>query len=341
MQIVTITEQEAGQRLDHFLEKYLSRAGRGFVYKMMRKKNITLNGKKCGGGERLEPGDAIRLFLSDETIRAFSEVTVQEVKRMPLQIVYEDPHILLINKPAGMLSQKARPGDESLVEYLIRYLLDSGAVTRESLKRVKPSVCNRLDRNTSGLVIAGKTLQGLQIMSDAIKSRALGKYYLCIVKGALERPVRLCGWLLKDERTNQVRVFAETAARPQEAVPVRTAYRPLKSDGRYTLLEVELITGRSHQIRAHLASIGHPIAGDPKYGDPALNREVRNMYHADAQLLHAWRLVMPDGLPGPLSGLSGREFTADMPEGMRRMAEGMRRGQTAWHKSGKKTQKTR
>lgn len=323
MQTVTITEQEAGQRLDHFLGKYLSQAGRGFVYKMMRKKNITLNGKKCGGDERLQPGDEIRLFLSDETIRSFSEVTVQEVKRTPLKIVYEDAHILLINKPAGMLSQKARPGDESLVEYIIRYLLDSGSLTSESLKRVKPSVCNRLDRNTSGLVIAGKSLQGLQIMSDSIKSRAIGKFYLCIVKGVLKRPVRLCGWLLKDERNNQVHVFAKGTSHPQEAAPICTAYRPLKSDGRYTLLEVELVTGRSHQIRAHLAFIGHPIAGDPKYGDPAVNREVKKMYRTDSQLLHAWRLVMPDGLPAPLSYLSGREFTADMPEGMRRMAEGM------------------
>ena len=116
MQTVTITEQEAGQRLDHFLGKYLSRAGKGFVYKMMRKKNITLNGKKCGGDERLKPGDEIRLFLSDETIRAFSEITVQEVKKTPLAIVYEDAHILLINKPAGLLSQHARPEGESLVD---------------------------------------------------------------------------------------------------------------------------------------------------------------------------------------------------------------------------------
>ena len=160
MRSITIGEREAGQRLDKFL------AGKGFLYKMMRKKNITLNGKKCDGPEKLQVGDEIRMFLAEETIEKFSKIPVEIPERKTgLDIIYEDGNILLINKPAGMLSQKAKDTDVSLVEYVQEYLLDSGQMTREELRCFHPSVCNRLDRNTSGLVAAGKTLAGLQALS--------------------------------------------------------------------------------------------------------------------------------------------------------------------------------
>ena len=139
MRLVTVTKNEAGQRLDKLLFKYMNLAGKSFVYKMLRKKNITLNGKKCDGSERLLEGDEIRLFLSEETIEKFSEVKVQKVSRVKLEIVYEDEDVIFINKPAGMLSQKARDGDESLVEYLIAYLMESGQLTKEELKSFRPS----------------------------------------------------------------------------------------------------------------------------------------------------------------------------------------------------------
>lgn len=310
MQVVKITKNEAGQRLDKLLYKYLNLAGKSFIYKMLRKKNITLNGKKCDGSEKLSEGDEVKLFLSDETIEKFSEVKIQKVKKTKLDVVYEDNDIILINKPAGMLSQKAKDSDESLVEYLIDYLLDSGQLTGEEMRQFRPSVCNRLDRNTSGIVIAGKSLPGLQIMSKAIKERTIGKYYLCIVKGKVDGTKEISGFLKKDEKTNQVKVLNHEE---KDALPIRTLYRPLLSDGKHTLLEVKLITGRSHQIRAHLASIGHPIAGDYKYGDPRLNAAVKEKYGVKSQMLHAWRLVMPSRMEEPLSGLSGREFTAKPP----------------------------
>ncbi len=147
MKAIRITENEAGQRLDKLLEKYLNLAGKGFIYKMIRKKNITLNGRKCTGAERLAAGDEVKLFLSDETIEKFSHTQVQKVKKTRLNIIYEDEHVLLINKPAGMLSQKAKEGDESLVEYVTDYLLEKGDLKQEDLKTFRPSVCNRLDRN--------------------------------------------------------------------------------------------------------------------------------------------------------------------------------------------------
>lgn len=151
MRSIMVNKNEAGQRLDKLLAKYLNLAGKGFLYKMMRKKNIVLNGKKCDGSEKLAEGDEIKLFLADETIEKFSEVKVQKVKKTKLHIIYEDDHVVLINKPSGMLSQKAKEQDESLVEYLIDHLLDSGKLTKEDLRSFRPSVCNRLDRNTSGL----------------------------------------------------------------------------------------------------------------------------------------------------------------------------------------------
>lgn len=311
MRTVTITKNEAGQRLDKLLLKYLNLAGKSFIYKMLRKKNITLNGKKCDGSEKLLEGDEIKLFMSDETIDKFSQNNVQKVKKVSLSIIYEDEHIMLINKPSGMLSQKATDTDESLVEYLIDYLLTKGDLTADTLKSFHPSVCNRLDRNTSGMVIAGKSLPGLQIMSEAIKSRTIDKYYLCVVKGVVQDARKISGYLLKDEKTNQVTVLKEEK---NGALPIETEYVPLKTVDNFTLLEVKLITGRSHQIRAHLSSIGHPILGDYKYGDSSLNKEVLKKYGISSQMLHSYRLRMPEQLKNPLSYLSGKEFLAKPPK---------------------------
>ena len=200
MKSITVNKNEAGQRLDKLLGKYLNLAGKGFLYKMMRKKNIVLNGKKCDGSEKLAEGDEIKLFLADETIEKFSEVKIQKVKKTKLHIIYEDEHVLLINKPSGMLSQKAKEQDESLVEYLIDYLLDSGKLTKEDLRSFRPSVCNRLDRNTSGLVAAGCSLAGLQKLSAMFKDRSLHKYYLCVVSGSVKEKKRIEGFLKKDEK---------------------------------------------------------------------------------------------------------------------------------------------
>lgn len=316
MRAITVTKNEADQRLDKFLRKYLNLAGSSFIYKMLRKKNITLNGKKCDGSERLLAGDVVTLFLADETIEKFSRVQLQTVRRRKLDVIYEDSDIILINKPAGMLSQKAKDTDESLVEYLIDYLLEKKRLSLEDLKSFRPSVCNRLDRNTSGIVVAGTSLPGLQQMSEAIRERTLGKYYLCVVAGCLRETREISGWLRKNESSNQVQVLSR---QEEGAVPIRTMYRPVSVGERHTLLEVKLITGRSHQIRAHLASIGHPIVGDPKYGKPAVNQEARERFGINAQLLHAWKLIMPEGLSGSLSGLSGKVFTAPMPPEMERM----------------------
>lgn len=317
MREIVIEKNEAGQRLDKFLAKYMNEAAKSFFYKMMRKKNITLNGKKCEGNEKLAEGDVVKLFLAEDTIEKFSSVQVQEVKKVDLDILYEDDEIILVNKPAGMLSQKAKETDESLVEYLIDYLLGSGKLTESGLRAFRPSVCNRLDRNTSGIVAAGKSLAGLQMLSGVFKDRSIHKYYQCLVSGEIRDVKTVDGWLLKDEKKNQVRILTDVEAKrfggkggDEEPKRIRTKYEPIATDGRFTLLKVTLLTGRSHQIRAHLASLGHPIVGDSKYGGVSkVNPSGRTVKY---QLLHSYRLEFPK-LAEPFAYLSGRVFEAPLP----------------------------
>ena len=313
MKLITIHKQEEGQRLVKLLGAYLKEAPNSFFYKMLRKKNITLNGKKADGTEKLKCGDEIRLFLSDETYEKFAG-KVQPKEKFPtakLNIVYEDSNVIFINKPAGMLSQKSVPSDVSLNEYLLGYLEKSGQWKQEESKAFRPSVCNRLDRNTSGLVICGKSMAGLQQMAALLKDRSLHKYYLCLVKGVMTESQHLEGYLLKDENSNQVKIFQKET---EGAAHIITEYEPLYTEGETTLLKVILVTGKSHQIRAHLSSIGHPIIGDPKYGDRKVNAFFRETHGIKNQMLHAWKLTFPE-LAEPLDNLSEKSFEAE-PAGL-------------------------
>ncbi|MCC8101742.1 MAG: RluA family pseudouridine synthase [Clostridiales bacterium] len=354
---IQIKEGDAGQRLDKLLSRYMREAPRSFLYKMLRKKNITLNGKKADGREILQPDDLVKLFLSEETYKKFGGVQVSHgwkesgqtgrfmlEKRVfpengndhmapvlvsgvqPPAIVYEDANILLFNKPAGMLSQKAAPGDVSLVEYLNAYLHSSGSMTNEQMRIVRPAICNRLDRNTSGLVVAGKSLAGLQTMNQLLKERTVRKYYRCIVCGEVQSDSCLRGYLHKDERTNTVTV---TRVPSGDAKPIETEYHVLSAARGLTLLEVHLITGRTHQIRAHLASVGHPILGDPKYGNPAKNKAYARSHGIHSQLLHACRLEFPQ-VEGALSYLSGQSFCAPVPEAFGALVADRSEAQTRW-----------
>lgn len=313
MKLITVHKQEEGQRLVKLLGAYLKEAPNSFFYKMLRKKNITLNGKKADGTEKLKCGDEIRLFLSDETYEKFAG-KVQPKEKFPmakLNIVYEDSNVIFINKPAGMLSQKSVPSDVSLNEYLLGYLEKSGQWKQEESKAFRPSVCNRLDRNTSGLVICGKSMAGLQQMAALLKDRSLHKYYLCLVKGIMTESQHLEGYLLKDENSNQVKIFQKET---EGAAHIITEYEPLYTEGETTLLKVTLVTGKSHQIRAHLSSIGHPIIGDPKYGERKVNAFFRETHGIKNQMLHAWKLTFPE-LAEPLDNLSEKSFEAE-PAGL-------------------------
>ena len=326
MKQLVMSEIDSGQRLDKFLGKYLSEAPKSFIYKMLRKKNIVLNGKKADGSEKLEAGDEIKLFFSEDTLEKFCGKT-REGATGNLDVVYEDEQVLFVNKPVGMLSQKAAKEDVSLVEYLTGYLLETGSLTKEDLRTFHPGVCNRLDRNTSGIVAAGKTLQGLQLLSEAFQNRRMHKFYLALVAGKLEKPAHIKGYLWKDEKRNKVLVQKEEQ---KGSLPIETRYMPLAcSQSGATLLKVELLTGRSHQIRSHLASIGHPVIGDWKYGEEKWNQRFRKQYQIQYQLLHAWQLEFPKQ-EEKLPNLAGKTITARVPLEFEKVLRGENLWKQVW-----------
>lgn len=296
-----INSNEAGQRFDKYLHKLLPKAPSSFFYKMLRKKNIVLNGKRAEGKEKLSEGDRVSLFLSEETFLTFQggpqrenefQKAFQNLKE--ITIVYENEHMLLVNKPSGILTQKSKDSDLSLNEWLIGYLLDSKVITTESLRTFRPSVCNRLDRNTSGLVICAKTLKGSQRLSMLIRERKVHKFYRLFVKGSVEKEELLEGYLAKDELTNKVTISKTPI---EQGSYIKTRYYPVQKLSDMTYLEVELITGKSHQIRAHMASVGHPILMDYKYGDHKFNEKYKDRFPAQGQLLHAFRLEFSPNEP--------------------------------------------
>lgn len=325
MRKITVTKNETGQRLLKLLAKYLDTAPQGFLHKMLRKKNITLNGKRADGSERLTEADEVCLFLSEETILSFQSRTGRQTDYengytkafQEIRVLYEDEDILLLNKPAGVLSQKAEASDVSANEWLISYLLGKGALTEAELQTFRPAVCNRLDRNTSGILTAGKSLAGLQTLSRLLKERSLCKEYYCIVCGRVEQGGRIEDFLAKDEKTNRVTVTRSRES--EEAAPVVTEYVPVRTSGDYTLLRVHLITGKTHQIRAQLAAAGHPLPGDGKYGDAGINRVMRERFGLKHHLLHAAYLAFPEEMDA-CPQLAGKEFFAPVPALFERVA---------------------
>ena len=309
MQQIIIEKNQSGQRFDKFLFKYFKDATFGFIYKMLRKKNITLNNKKSDGKEKLKENDIVKIFMADETIEKFRGLfQIKLPEPINLDIVYEDENVIFINKKTGMLSQKSKENDVSLNEYVISYLVNEGKLSIEDLKTFKPSVCNRLDRNTSGLIVAGKSLQGLQDMSKMFKERMLHKYYLAVVVGTINEPMKITGYLKKNNKTNKVTITNKT-----DGEYIETYYEPVKVLDDVTLLKVQLITGKTHQIRAHLSSINHQIIGDYKYGKKEINDIYKKKYGIENQMLHSYQLTF-ETINGELGNLSNKTFIAKPPK---------------------------
>jgi len=296
-----IQKNEENQRFDKYLKKLLPNATTSFLYKMMRNKNIVINKKKVEGNEKLKAGDVVSIFLSDETFEKF-HVNLEELKKeydslkslslKGLKVVYEDDEMIVADKPYNMLSQKASDKDLSANEYLLGYMINKGELSFEEFQTFRPSVVNRLDRNTTGLLLFGKTLNALQQLGEGIRERSIEKYYRAIVAGELKEELELKGYLLKDEKTNKVSYHKEQV---EDSDYIETGVKPIQSKNGLTLVEIHLVTGKTHQIRLHLSTIGHPILGDMKYGDERINKKYYESHKVNHQLLHAYRLEFLDG----------------------------------------------
>lgn len=307
MREIIINVNESDQRLDRFLKKYLANASTGFIYKMIRKKNIKLNEQRAKPESMIYEGDKVQLYLAEETIEKF-EAEEEEIKtNLNLDIIYEDDNIVLINKELGMLSH-GRGGEfeENVVDSLISYLIRKGDYVPRIEKTFTPSICNRLDRNTSGLIIGAKNYQSLKSINEALKSLTIRRFYKTIVKGEMKKESKEKAYLVKDEERNKVKISSKDLDGSKEII---TRVKPLDVKEGFSLLEVELITGRTHQIRGHLSSLGYPLIGDRKYGDFSINKDFKDKYGIENQILHSYKVEF-NGLENGMEYLNGKSFEA-------------------------------
>lgn len=306
MKSFEIKQNDANQRLDKFIKKSLPNLPQSLMYKYIRIKRIKVNGKRAEISTMLRCGDKVDMYINDEFfVKPETRYDFTGASKS-LDILYEDENIMLLNKKAGLL---CHPDDREYVDTLItrikRYLYDKGEFNPDDENSFTPALVNRIDRNTGGIVIAAKNAESLRILNAQMKKRNLKKTYLCVVHG-IPKPESglLEGYLIKDEKKNLVKVLNQACDGAKE---IRTKYRVLQKDKKndLSLVEVDLLTGRTHQIRAHFASVGHPLLGDGKYGTNKLNKE----FGYKKQFLYSYKLVFQmDDEAGILSYLNSRGF---------------------------------
>lgn len=308
MREFTINKNDAGQRLDKFLSKAVKGLPQSLMYKYIRTKKIKVNRQRTVQNYFLSEGDVVQLFIRDEFFDS-PEKDMGALGRITpkLDIVYEDENIMLLNKRPGVLVHEDSDAKENtLIMHVKAYLAEKGEYDPSSENSFAPALCNRIDRNTGGIVIAAKNAEALRVMNEKIRDNKIRKFYLCLVHGIpSKKSDRMTAYLKKDSEKNLVQVRDTKFNGAKEII---TAYNVQKTVGRDALLEVELITGRTHQIRAHMAHIGHPLLGDGKYG---INREEKQRGYK-YQALYAYKLrFLSDEDDNALSYLNGKEFMLD------------------------------
>ena len=308
MKEFTIAKNDAGQRLDRWLAKTLPLLPAPLAQKYIRLKRVKVNGKGSKRDVRLQVGDVLQLYINDEFFdRPTPENAFLSLYQPKLNILYEDEHILLLDKRPGLV---VHPDEtervNTLLTHIQAYLYQKKEWSPYKENSFAPALCNRIDRNTGGIVIAAKNAEALRVLNEKIRERELSKFYLCICLGCPEPPKgRIECFLRKDEKSNTVRVYHRPVPDGRSAI---TLYQTLQTRGELSLLEVELLTGRTHQIRASMADLGHPLLGDGKYGVGSVNRK----YGETQQALYSYRLCFDFPTDaGILEYLRGREFQVD------------------------------
>lgn len=303
MRTVTIGANDAGQRLDKFLTKFLKSCPQSMIYKSLRKKRIKLNGKKADGSAKLAEGDILHMYINDEFFGGDVADTSFLKIRPDINVVYEDENIMLIDKKPGMIVHE----DDSekfntLISHIKAYLYQRGEYDPSGEQSFAPALCNRIDRNTGGIVIAAKNAAALRIINEKIKSREIKKYYLCMVQGHIKPPsATLTSYLQKNEKQNRVYLSDTPKDGYKKCV---TKYRTVGATDAASYLEIDLITGRTHQIRAQMAHVGHPLAGDGKYGTNEFNKKIGLKYQA----LYSYKTEFAFTDDNMLSYLNGKSF---------------------------------
>lgn len=304
MKTIIISKNDSDQRLDKFISKAVPALPKSLMYKYIRTKRIKINGKKGDISTKLVEGDTIDMYINDEFFAPADEHYDFLSASKKLDIVYEDENIILLDKKVGILSHPDESEyNDTLITRVKRYLYEKGDYNPKDENSFAPALVNRIDRNTGGIVIAAKNAESLRILNQKLKDREMEKYYLCVIHGTLKKKSGLLtGWLIKDEKKNKVEVFASERKGAKE---IRTKYSVIDEKDGLSLVEVELLTGRTHQIRAHFSSIGHPLLGDGKYGTNSLNKALGYK----KQFLYSYRLKFTfTSDAGCLEYLNGRSF---------------------------------
>lgn len=307
MKSFTISKNDSGQRLDKFITKAVPALPKSLMYKYIRTKRIKINSKRAEISTKLNEGDILDMYINDEFFAPVDKHYDFLSASKQIDIVYEDENLLLLDKKVGLLSHPDETEyNDTLITRVKRYLYEKGDYDPKDEHSFVPALVNRIDRNTGGIVIAAKNAETLRILNQKLKDRELEKYYLCVVHGVLNKKNgTLFGWLIKDEKKNKVQVYKQEKSGAKE---IKTKYSVLSEKDGLSLIEVELLTGRTHQIRAHFSSIGHPLLGDGKYGTNAMNKALGYK----KQFLYSYRLKFAfTSDAGPLEYLNGKSFEVE------------------------------